>query len=96
MHYVGVDLHKQTITLCVVDAARTVLQRQRFGNLPTAPLVAFLSRLGPFELTVEATASYEWFVRLVEPLATRIVLAHPGKLRQGGWGQAAVIGLSTL
>jgi transposase len=30
---------------------------------------------------VEATASYEWFVQLVEPLAQRVVLAHPGKLR---------------
>ena len=30
---------------------------------------------------VEATASYEWFVQLIEPTAARIVLAHPGKLR---------------
>jgi transposase len=37
--------------------------------------------LGPFEVAVEATASYEWFVRLVEPLARRVVLAHPKKLR---------------
>jgi hypothetical protein len=30
---------------------------------------------------VEVTASYEWFVQLVEPRAARIVLAHPSKLR---------------
>ena len=30
---------------------------------------------------VKATASYEWFLKLVEPLASRCVLAHPGKLR---------------
>ena len=30
---------------------------------------------------IEATASYEWLVRLLEPLAQRIVLAHPKKLR---------------
>jgi hypothetical protein len=35
----------------------------------------------PQELVVEATASYEWFVQLVEPFAKRVVLAHPGKLR---------------
>jgi transposase len=30
---------------------------------------------------VEATSSFEWFVQLLEPLADRIVLAHPPKLR---------------
>jgi transposase len=30
---------------------------------------------------VEATASYEWLLRLIEPVVTRVVLAHPKKLR---------------
>lgn len=81
MRFVGVDLHKHTITVVVVDAARKLLVRKRFSNLMSEQIVAFLKSLGEFELTVEATASYEWFVQLVEPLAQRIVLAHPGKLR---------------
>ena len=44
-------------------------------------MVRFFAELGPFEAVVEATASYEWFARLVEPYAARLVLAHPGKLR---------------
>ena len=44
-------------------------------------IVAFFKKLGKFQAVVEATASYEWFVRLLEPLAERIVLAHPKKLR---------------
>ena len=31
--------------------------------------------------SVEATASYVWFVELVEPLAEKVVLANPKKLR---------------
>lgn len=81
MKYVGVDLHKQSITIVVVDAARKVLARRRFSNRQAEEIVAFLVESGEFEITVEATASYEWFVRLVEPLACRVVLAHPGKLR---------------
>lgn len=81
MKFVGVDLHKQTITAVVVDAAKKMLSRKRFSNLMSKEIVQFLKSLGDFELTVEATASYEWFVQLVEPLAKRIVLAHPGKLR---------------
>lgn len=81
MKFVGVDLHKKTITVAVVDAARKMLSRKRFSNLMSEQILQFLKTLGEFQLTVEATASYEWFVQLVEPLASRIVLAHPGKLR---------------
>ena len=35
----------------------------------------------PFKVVVEATASYVWFVELVEPLAEKVVLANPKKLR---------------
>jgi transposase len=65
----------------VVDAARKRLFRRRFSNRSSEAIVTFLSGLGPFQLTVEANASYEWFVQLVEPLAQRVILAHPGKLR---------------
>ena len=41
----------------------------------------FFAGLGPFRAVVEATASYEWLVALIEPLAEAVLLAHPGKLR---------------
>jgi len=81
MKFVGVDLHKQTITVAVVDAARKKHARRRFSNLQSAAMTEFFERLGPFQMTVEATAGYEWFVQLIEPLAQRVVLAHPGKLK---------------
>lgn len=81
MRFIGVDLHKKTITIAVVDAQRKLISRKRFSNLMSDRMTQFLKEQGSFELTVEATASYEWFVQLVEPLAHRIVLAHPGKLR---------------
>jgi transposase len=67
--------------MCVVDASVKVLVRRRFGNRPTDPIVQFLASLGDFAIVCEATASYEWFVQLVEPLAREVVLAHPGRLR---------------
>jgi transposase len=54
---------------------------RRFGHTQPAVIVEFFQSLGEFQMTVEATASYEWLVRLVEPLAQRVILAHPGKLR---------------
>jgi transposase len=43
--------------------------------------VEFFRQFRPFQVVVEATASYQWFVELVEPLAEKIVLANPKKLR---------------
>lgn len=81
MYYVGCDLHKKTITMHVVNQTRQTVGSTRVSCSDTAGIVQWLQRCRPFEIVVEATASYEWFVKLVEPLAQRVVLAHPGKMR---------------
>src|SRR5271166_725755 len=81
MKYVGIDLHKKTIVLCVVDKERTVLERKRFLCVDVAGITAWFTRLGTFQFVVEATAAYEWLVQVLEPLADSWVLAHPGKMR---------------
>jgi transposase len=79
--YVGIDLHKKTISLCVVDQERRKLDDRRFVCSDSDRIVAYFRELGEFQAVVEATASYEWLVRLLEPLARGLVLAHPKKLR---------------
>ena len=84
MKYVGVDLHKHSIVLCVVVLAAgrpKVVERARFRCDGSEAIWAFFRQLGPFQVVVEATASYEWFFLLIEDLANRLVLAHPKKLR---------------
>jgi transposase len=84
MKYVGVDLHKKTISICVVELEgrkRKVLARKRYTCQNVEGICRFFRELGTFQVVVEATASYEWFAGLVEGLADRVVLAHPKKLR---------------
>lgn len=84
MKYVGADLHKKSISLCVVvveDGKRQMVRRQRFACKQTAAIRRFFEELGAFRVAVEATASYEWFLLLVDDLTDRAVLAHPKKLR---------------
>ena len=81
MYYVGCDLHKKTITMHIVNQARAKIASKQFYCCDMAAIAQWLNQYKPFELAVEATASYEWFLDLVEPLAHRVVLAHPGKLR---------------
>jgi transposase len=81
MLYAGCDLHKQTISVCVMNPARQIVKRARLLCANEEAIHRFFEELGEFEAVVEATASYEWFVRLIEPFARRVVLAHPKKLR---------------
>jgi transposase len=76
MFYVGVDLHKHSISLCVVELVgrqRKAIERRRFRCDDEEAILAYFAGLGSYEAVVEATASYEWFVRLIEPTAARIV-----------------------
>jgi hypothetical protein len=60
MNFVGIDLHKHSIVLCVVDEAGKVQRRATFSNLEVAAIRGFFEALGLFEAVVEGTASYEW------------------------------------
>jgi transposase len=81
MKYVGIDLHKKTISVCVMDKERKVLQRRQLCCADMVRIDGFFGQLGEFQAAVEATASYEWLVQRLEPMARRVVLVHPKKLR---------------
>ena len=81
MNFPGVDLHKKSITVCVMGEKRKVLARKTLACTQTNEIVEFFRQFRPFKVVVEATASYVWFVELVEPLAEKVVLANPKKLR---------------
>jgi transposase len=78
---IGCDLHRKSITLCVVNTARQVIGRKTFYNYEVAAMVTWLTQWRPFQIVVEATAHYEWFWQKMQGVAERILLAHPGKLR---------------
>lgn len=86
MKFVGADLHKKTITLCVVKKVRGGLKtvdRKRFDCRPSGPIARYLASLGKFKITVESTIGYEWFAQLCESLedCNQTIVAHPGKMR---------------
>jgi transposase len=84
VHYIGVDLHKKTISVCVViEAGRQskVVARTTVRCDMPEKIRAFFEKFPQFQVAVEATASYEWFLQLIEASAERVVLVHPKKLR---------------
>ena len=81
MNFVGIDLHKKTISICVVNKERDILDRKRLFCRTPERIVAFFESIKPFQAVVEATAGYEWLLALLDPLADRLVPAHPRKMR---------------
>lgn len=81
MNFVGIDLHKKSISVGVVGQERKVLNRKRFACADPDRIVGFFKELGLFQAVMEAISSDEWLFKLLEPLAERVVLAHPKKLR---------------
>jgi transposase len=80
MKSVGIDLHKHSITVCVWNPdGPSRIHRLQCANVPAIRL--FFAGLGPFQVSIEATARYHWLVELLEPIAERVVLAHPKKMR---------------
>jgi transposase len=84
MKYVGADLHKKSITFCVVElrGRKTVLlQNRKILCQHVDQIQSFFTTLGEFQVTVEATIGYDWFASLASKYAQRVVVAHAGKLR---------------
>src|SRR2546430_16095695 len=80
MLYVGADLHKKSISLCVVkveNGKQRVVRRQTLACRQTEAIRRFFAGLGPFRLAVEATAAYEWLFQLIEDLAERLGVGDP-------------------
>jgi transposase len=79
MKYVGIDLHKKTIVLCVMNKERQVVQRQKFFCAETDRISEYFRGLGEFSFAVEATGTYEWLANLLSPLAQSWVLVNPSR-----------------
>ena len=84
MRYVGADLHKKSITFCVVEVVSggiVVRDRRRMLCREVQRLEAYLAAQGEYELVVETTIGYDWFAALAEKTAVRVRVAHAAKLR---------------
>lgn len=84
MRFIGADLHKKSITFCVLEEDNgklVVVDRKRICCRDTSRIEKFLASHGSPQVVVETTIGYEWFAGLCEPLVTRLVLAHAGKMR---------------
>jgi hypothetical protein len=81
MYYIGLDVHKKTISFCVKDAAGCVYQEGKIGST-RRELDAWVRTLPqPRTVAMEATIFSGWIYDHLLPHATAIKVAHPLMLR---------------
>jgi transposase len=80
MLYVGLDIHTKHIAVCVLSEAGKVVQRARVRGIDE--MLRLLEGLPDrFEVCYEASCGYGHYHDLLQPLAARVLVAHPGQLR---------------
>ena len=81
MYYIGLDVHKKTISYCVKDAAGCVHQEGKIGST-RHELDAWIRTLPqPRMIAMEATIFTGWIYDHLLPHAEKVKVAHPLMLR---------------
>ena len=81
MYYIGLDVHKKTISYCVKDAAGCVHQEGKIGST-RRELDAWVRTLPqPRSIAMEATMFSGWIYDHLLPHAEAVKVAHPLMLR---------------
>jgi transposase len=80
MFYVGLDIHSTRISVCVVNEGGEITHRSQVRSIEE--MVRILKSLPDrFEVCYEASCGYGHYHDLLRPLASRVLVAHPGQLR---------------
>ena len=81
MYFIGLDVHKKTISYCVKDAAGGVYQEGKIGSTRWE-LDEWIRRMPqPRRIAMEATIFTGWIYDHLLPHAEKVKVAHPLMLR---------------
>lgn len=78
---IGLDVHLSRTSVCILDARGNILRQQEVkgGQEAVAQWLAKLEE--PFQVCYEASTGYGALYQRLTPLAQRVEVAHPGRLR---------------
>ena len=79
--YLGVDLHKRSCWVTVLDADGHLLESRKLGTEKWELLEFFDQVPKPAAVAVEATFNWYYFLNVIEPLGLELHLVHPWKTR---------------
>jgi transposase len=81
IHYIGLDVHKKTISYCIKTAAGQIVQQGRLAATRAA-LRSWAEGLQvPWRGAMEATLFSAWIYDTLKPYAEKLVMGHPAKMK---------------
>jgi hypothetical protein len=81
MYYIGLDVHKKTISYCVKDAAGKIHQEGKIGSTRRELDAWIKTSSQPRMIDMEATIFTSWIYDHLLPHAEKVKVAHPLMLR---------------
>jgi transposase len=82
MKTIGVDLHKETVVVCVLNEDGTVLERKTMPTKCRNQIREYFASYGlQCQVAVECVGFYQWFWELLSPIVGKIELADPARVR---------------
>src|SRR5215471_3062200 len=81
MYYVGLDVHKKTISYCVKDASGRVHQEGKIGATRLERDAWMKTLPQPWTAAMETTIFTGWIYDYLPPHAAAVKVAHPVMLR---------------
>jgi transposase len=80
MFHVGLDIHSKRIAICVLGETGQIVRRAQVRTIDE--MMRILEALPDrFEVCYEASCGYGHYHDLLRPIAARVTVAHPGRLR---------------
>jgi transposase len=80
MFYVGLDIHDKRIAICVLGETGQIVRRAQVRTIDE--MMRILEALPDrFEVCYEASCGYGHYHDTLNPIAARVTVAHPGRLR---------------
>src|SRR5262245_35131535 len=80
MLHVGLDIHDKRIAICVLGETGQIVRRAQVRTIDEM-MRTFEALPDRFEVCYEASCGYGHYHDLLSPIAARVTVAHPGRLR---------------
>src|SRR5271156_4876306 len=81
IHYIGLDVHKKTISYCIKTADGRIVREGKLQALRSTLRSWAESLREPWCGAMEATLFSAWIYDTLKPYAQRLVMGHPAKMK---------------
>jgi transposase len=77
MLYIGIDVHKKNLDVCVIDKSGEVIERCKLANEQNSVFQYFMAKDLPASVAIEPTHNWAMLYDLLEQIGMEVHVSHP-------------------